>query len=79
MPGQSAKRSDDERKSKIDTVIELLERNNGATLQEMIEATGWQSHSTRAVLTGLKKKGYVVTREKTDGVSRYRISRPIPA
>jgi hypothetical protein len=43
--------------SKIAAVIALLQRKQGATLDEMVSATGWQPHTTRAALTGLKKKG----------------------
>lgn len=41
--------------SKIDGVIALLSREQGATLAELIEATGWLPHTTRAALTGLRK------------------------
>ena len=61
------------RVNKSDLVIGLLQRTGGATLVEMIAATGWLPHSTRAALTGLKKKGHPLTSEKTDGVRRYRI------
>jgi Protein of unknown function (DUF3489) len=55
-------------------VQKLLSRTRGATLAEMEEATGWQSHSVRAFLTGLRKKGLVLVREaRKDGVSAYRI------
>lgn len=63
------------RESKIDKVITLLKREQGATLAEMVQATGWQSHTTRAMLTGLKKKGHVVTKDKRDGVTCYRIAK----
>ena len=61
------------RVNKSDLVIGLLQRPGGATLDEMIAATGWLPHTTRAALTGLKKKGHQATSEKTDGVRRYRI------
>ena len=61
------------RVSKSDLVIGLLQRTGGATLDEMVAATGWLPHTTRAALTGLKKKGHQVTSDKTDGVRRYRI------
>ena len=35
----------------------LLEREQGATLDELIAATGWLPHTTRAALTGLRHKG----------------------
>ena len=59
--------------NKSDVVIGLLQRPGGAKLDEMIAATGWLPHSTRAALTGLKKKGHQITSEKADGVRRYRI------
>ncbi len=34
-------------------VIALLERDSGATLDELVAATGWLPHTTRAALTGL--------------------------
>ena len=61
------------RVSKSDLVIGLLRREGGATLDDMVVATGWLLHTTRAALTGLKKKGHKVMREKAGGVRRYRI------
>jgi hypothetical protein len=62
--------------SKIDRVIDVLSRPDGATLDELVVATDWQPHTTRAALTGLKKKGRAVTSEKIDGVRRYRVGKP---
>jgi DNA-binding transcriptional regulator PaaX len=59
--------------SKSATVVELLHRPEGATLEQITAATGWQPHTARAALTGLKKKGHSVERTKEDGVSCYRI------
>ena len=59
--------------SKIASVLELLRRPDGAALDELTAATGWQKHTARAALTGLKKKGHTIERTKEDGVSRYRI------
>jgi hypothetical protein len=53
--------------SKLARVIELLKRSEGATIPNLIEATGWLPHSTRAALTGLRKRGYAVARERIDG------------
>lgn len=61
--------------SKSALVQKLLSRTRGTTLMEMEEATGWQAHSVRAFLTGLRKKGLVLVREtRKDGVSAYRIA-----
>ena len=42
--------------SKQDTVISLLKRSKGATLEELMEATGWQRHSVHGMLSGAVKK-----------------------
>ena len=57
--------------NKTEKVLSLLKRPEGATLADLVKATGWLPHTTRAALTGLKKKGYVVQRRKIDGASRY--------
>lgn len=54
----------------------LVVRDEGATLDQMIAATGWLPHTTRAALTGLKKKGYIVSSDKVDGVRTYRAVAP---
>ena len=43
------------------------------SLEELVEATGWQKHTVRAALTGLRKRGRSISRERADGTSRYRI------
>jgi hypothetical protein len=60
--------------SKSAAVIALLQREQGATLPELIEATGWLPHTTRAALTGLRKKGHVIEKTKRDDVTCYRIA-----
>jgi hypothetical protein len=52
--------------SKLAQVIELLQRNHGATIEELIAATGWLAHTTRAALTGLRKRGYAVAIDRSD-------------
>ena len=58
--------------SKARQLAALVVRDEGATLDQMIAATGWLPHTTRAALTGLKKKGYVISSDKLDGVRTYR-------
>jgi Protein of unknown function (DUF3489) len=50
--------------SKLARVIDLLQRRGGATVPTLIEATGWLPHTTRAALTGLRKRGYAIARER---------------
>jgi hypothetical protein len=70
----SAQAPEPKRTTKIAVVIALLSREEGATLGELVEATGWLPHTTRAALTGLKKKGYVLDKSKRGEVTCYRIA-----
>lgn len=59
------------------TLIELLQRPEGATLEQMVQATGWQQHTVRGCMAGALKKnlGLSIVSEKTDGQQRtYRIA-----
>jgi len=63
--------------SKAAIVVGLLRRKDGAAIDEIAKATGWQNHSVRGFLSGtLKKKhGLDVASERGDhGVRRYRIA-----
>ena len=60
-------------KTKNEQVINLLSGEGGATLEEMSTLAGWQPHSTRSFITGLKKKGHIIESDKVDDVRRYRI------
>lgn len=60
--------------TKAGLVIGLLARQDGASLADMCEATGWLPHTCRAFLTGLRKKGMVPEMAKRDdGVTAYRL------
>ncbi|MEQ8441305.1 MAG: DUF3489 domain-containing protein [Alphaproteobacteria bacterium] len=60
---------------KTDAILKLMRRKQGATVLALQEATGWQSHSVRAALTGLRKKGINVARDKNGrGETIYRAS-----
>lgn len=63
------------RVSKLATIITLLQVPDGATIDALGTATGWQSHSVRGAIAGsLKRKGYAITSAKPeDGPRRYRI------
>lgn len=57
-------------------IIELLNRIGGASLDELVAATGWLPHTSRAALTGLRHKGFVLKKSvRPDGKSIYRIAR----
>jgi hypothetical protein len=59
--------------TKSATVLACLQREQGATLAELVAATGWQPHTTRAMLTGLRKKGHAIERQQRDEVSCYHL------
>ena len=50
-------------------IIALLQRPEGASIGEIVEATGWQAHSARGMISGaLKKKlGLEITSAKEQG------------
>lgn len=63
--------------SRLDQLVALLVREQGTTIAEMMEATGWQQHSVRGAMAGaLKKRGLVITSQKIDGARRYHATRP---
>ncbi len=65
----------DARRTKADTILDLLQRPTGASIAELTKATGWQPHSVRAALTGPRKKEHIAARTKDNqGVTRYYIA-----
>ena len=62
------------RGSKRAQIIALMQGGTGATLNDMIEATGWLPHTTRAALTGLRHKGYAIAKSRNaEAKTVYRI------
>jgi DNA-binding MarR family transcriptional regulator len=57
---------------KAGIILGLLNRQNGARMAELRKATGWQAHSVRAAITGLRKRGIPITRSQDNGVTVYR-------
>ncbi len=65
------------KRTKLARLIETLDRSGGATIAELMKATGWQAHSVRGALAGaLRKKGHIICSEKIDGVRHYRLEGP---
>jgi hypothetical protein len=68
--------STDRAPRKLDCVEALLLAAGGASIFELVAATGWQQHSVRGAMAGaLKKRGLAITSDKVDGVRRYRASK----
>jgi len=55
-------------------VLNLLKRAGGCTLAEIVNETGWLPHTSRAALTGLRKKGHAIIADKQGGVTSYQIA-----
>lgn len=82
LTGESAKSGDPlrlfapgrPRLNKTDAVIAMLKRAGGASVEDIMAATGWQRHSVRGALSGAVKRklGAAVTVELVDGMRRYR-------
>src|SRR3954452_12953166 len=71
LPGRSAA------PTKQGAVIGLLQREGGATLADLVDATGWLAHTTRAALTRLRQAGHVLDKGKDEtGATVYRIIAP---
>ena len=63
-------------KTKKQRLIQLLTRKAGADVATISEKLGWQAHTTRAALTGLRKAGFEIAAEKPGNgkASCYRIT-----
>ena len=69
------------RETKLTKVIELLSRPEGATIDQIVDATGWQKHTVRSAISHAlgKKRGYQIVSEKPkDGKRAYKITPPKP-
>jgi hypothetical protein len=74
MPPQAGHAATAPRKaSKQQLVLGLLSAVNGVSISEIMAATNWRPHSTRAVLSRLRKKGYILDRQKAEGRARYKV------
>ena len=65
------------RETKAAILRKLLGRKNGADIGTLQSATGWQPHSVRAGISGLRKAGYTIDRTyaaKPGGTATYRIT-----
>ena len=55
-------------------IIGLLQRPAGATLADLVAATGWLPHTTRAALTRLRQAGHVLEKSTGETGAVYRIA-----
>jgi len=64
------------RATKQALIIGLLQRQEGATLADLVAATGWLPHTTRAALTRLRQAGHVLEKIRGETGTVYRIATP---
>jgi hypothetical protein len=63
-------------KKKPDLILAMLSRAKGATIEQLQEATDWQAHSVRAVISILRKKGTSIVRSQgKDGTTLYQVEK----
>jgi len=74
VPTTSVPSAAPRRPSKQSMIATMLRQRGGAAIADLMTATGWQSHSIRAALTGLRKAGHQIKRQRDSaGATRYRL------
>jgi hypothetical protein len=61
-------------RSKLETVLSAIETDAGATLEELVAATSWLPHTTRAAITRLRQRGFDIQLMTRDGRKAYRLA-----
>jgi DNA-binding transcriptional regulator PaaX len=59
---------------KLGVILGRLEGKTGGTLDELVEATGWQRHSVRGALSRLRGRGFAIHLELKKGRKAYRLA-----
>jgi len=62
---------------KLGQVLNAVAATRGASLDELVELTGWQPHTARAALTRLRQRGFAVGLRKTDDRKAYHLAEAI--
>ena len=75
-PATSARKSDAAKRpsGKLGLILDRLGRKTGATIDELVDATGWQKHSVNGALSRLRSGGFAVRLESTLGRKAYRLA-----
>ncbi|VXC91674.1 conserved hypothetical protein [Oceanicaulis sp. 350] len=63
--------------SKKAQLVDRLQDPDGVTIAKLAAAFGWQPHTTRAALTGLRKDGHAVEKlppKEGKSAARYRLA-----
>ncbi|CAA9274182.1 MAG: hypothetical protein AVDCRST_MAG08-3297, partial [uncultured Acetobacteraceae bacterium] len=64
---------------KLGRVLDAVAAEDGATLAELVALTGWQPHTTRAALTRLRRRGFVLVLGSADSAGDRKVYRAVPA
>ncbi len=75
-PARSTRKSDTAKRpgGKLGLILDRLGRKAGATIDELVDATGWQKHSVHGALSRLRSGGFAVRLESTKGRKAYRLA-----
>ncbi len=74
-PATSARKSDAAKRpgGKLGLILDRLGRTAGATIDELVDATGWQKHSVHGALSRLRTHGFAIRLEAKEGRKAYRL------
>ncbi len=59
---------------KLGLILDRLEGTAGATIDELVDATGWQKHSVHGALSQLRSGGFAIRLEAKEGRKAYRLA-----
>lgn len=78
-PATSAQKSDTDKRpgGKLGVILDRLDRTAGATIDELVDVTGWQKHSVHGALSRLRSGGFAVRLESTAGRKAYRLAQVV--
>ena len=62
---------------KLGHVLNAVAATRGASLDELVELTGWQPHTVRAALTRLRQRGFAVNLRETDDRKAYHLAEAV--
>lgn len=74
IEGEAPPTTERRRGSKAAAVLKLISRTRGATMAELIAESGWQAHTVRAHLSGLRKKHSIMRETRRSGEATYRLT-----
>lgn len=72
-PEKSPTGADNTKPTCATALVALLSRDDGATIVELMTHFGWQAHTARAMLSGLRKTGHAIIRERRGDGTCYKI------